>query len=142
MKHEKALVNVGGGRQTVMQDHCNSDHCVVDDPNHVRLLHQQILFKLQGRPHPLWPLMNWKRQATCRWIEQMPSHTEIRIWRAFWASFRWKSPASVGSRLGCHGEESEIPVLPCLNEGCQGDNTRFLTAQDNNGVHWHWTGEN
>lgn len=127
--YEKALVNIGRGRQMAMQDTRNSDRCIIDDPDFAEMLYQRMLAKIEEvEPRLLHPILNWKTKG----VEHAVGLNErLRILR--YDPGCYFKPHSDGSYrrgfeagLGRKGEESRVTMLLYLNEGYEGGHTRFL----------------
>ncbi|XP_076470998.1 uncharacterized protein LOC143300938 isoform X2 [Babylonia areolata] len=110
--YEKALVNVGGGRQMMMTDVRNSDRCIIDSTEEADKIWQRIKSYIPEI---------WKERSV------MGLNERLRFLR--YDPGQYFKPHFDGSYRRENGEISYITVQLYLNEGFHGGSTTFLSKR-------------
>ncbi|KAK7485692.1 hypothetical protein BaRGS_00022993, partial [Batillaria attramentaria] len=115
--YETALVNVGGGRQTLMTDVRNSDRCIIDSPEEADKIWQRIKSFIPAE---------WKSCSVIGLNER------LRFLR--YDPGQYFKPHMDGEYRRDNGERSHITLQMYLNEGFKGGSTTFLSLRGNERV--------
>jgi hypothetical protein len=106
--YEKALVNVGGGRQALITDYRNSQRCIIDDAELANQIGQRL------EPH----IPNEFKRG-----QYISLNERLRFLKYTAGDFF--APHSDGSYVRDNGETSHITLMLYLNSGAEGGQTRF-----------------
>ena len=130
----KALINVGGGQQVIMEDYRKSSRCIIDDPTFAEELWQRVKAAVEADGRFTAALL---RRSTRKGTQSLAVGLNERLRFLRYDKGDYFSPHMDGTFVrqneagaARRGEHSLVTCQLYLNDGFEGGATRFLDLGD------------